>query len=72
MNLFLFIYFLFFCDSILVPSAEQQSDTIQISGPAAKVEAAQQALLNRVVELEKEREDRVLRSFAVQVRTFVV
>ena len=47
---------------------EQQSDTIQISGPATKVEAAQQALLNRVVELEKEREDRVLRSFAVQVR----
>lgn len=53
--------------NIKVPSADQQSDTIQISGPATKVEAAQQALLNRVVELEKEREDRVLRSFAVQV-----
>lgn len=55
---------LFIC---LVPSAEQQSDAIQISGPVSKVEAARQALLDRVVELEKEREDRVLRSFAVTV-----
>ena len=50
-----------------MPSAEQQSDAIQISGPVAKVEAARQALLGRVNELEKEREDRVLRSFAVNV-----
>ena len=56
--------FLYYC---LVPSADQQSDTIQISGPIAKVEDARQALLNRVIELEKEREDRVLRSFAVHV-----
>jgi len=58
--------------SVTVPSADQQNDTIQISGPATKVEAAQQALLNRVVELEREREDRVLRSFAVQVRTICI
>ncbi|EFX88840.1 hypothetical protein DAPPUDRAFT_234231 [Daphnia pulex] len=53
--------------NIKIPSAEQQNDIIQISGPVAKVEAARQALLNRVVELEKEREDRVLRNFAVHV-----
>ncbi|XP_057372624.1 vigilin-like [Daphnia carinata] len=53
--------------NIKIPSAEQQSEAIQISGPAAKVEAARQALLDRVTELEKEREDRVLRNFAVHV-----
>lgn len=50
-----------------MPSADQQCDTIQISGPATKVEAARQALLGRVTELEKEREDRALRNFAVNV-----
>lgn len=50
-----------------VPSADQQNDAIQISGPASKVEGARQALLNRVEELEKEREDRALRSFIVNV-----
>lgn len=53
--------------NIKVPSAEQQSDIIQISGPPAKVEAARQALLNRVAELEKEKEDRLLKSFILQV-----
>lgn len=62
------IPFIFTVVYSLVPSAEQQSDVIQISGPASKVDAARQALLDRVAELEKERDDRVLRSFAVHVR----
>jgi len=53
--------------NIKVPSAEQQCDIIYISGPPAKVEAARQALMERVAELEKEREDRALRSFSLQV-----
>lgn len=53
--------------NIKVPSAEQQSDIIQISGPPSKVEAAREALLNRVADLEKEKEDRLLKSFTLQV-----
>jgi len=53
--------------NIKVPSAEQQVDVITISGPSLKVEAARQALLDRVSELEKEREDRALRNFALHV-----
>lgn len=56
---------LVFCRA--VPSAEQQVDVITISGPSLKVEAARQALLDRVSELEKEREDRALRNFALHV-----
>ncbi len=50
-----------------VPSAEQQCDLIQISGPPSKVKEARQALLDRVADLEKEREDRALKNFALQV-----
>jgi len=53
--------------NIKVPSAEQQCDIIQISGPPAKVEEARLALLERVAGLEKEREDRALKSFTLQV-----
>ena len=56
---------MFYC--YLVPTAEQQSEAILISGPATKVEGARQALVARVTELEKDKEDRVLKNFTVEV-----
>jgi len=53
--------------NIKVPTAEQQSEAILISGPATKVEGARQALVARVTELEKDKEDRVLKNFTVEV-----
>ena len=51
----------------VVPTAEQQSETILISGPSSKVEAARQALIERVAVLEKDKEDRVLKNFTLEV-----
>merc|ERR1712136_239742 len=53
--------------NIKVPTAEQQSETILISGPSLKVEAARQALIERVAVLEKDKEDRVLKNFTLEV-----
>jgi len=53
--------------NIKVPTAEQQSETILISGPCLKVEAARQALVERVAVLEKDKEDRVLKNFTLEV-----
>jgi len=53
--------------NISVPAAIKVSDTISVTGAAANVEKAEQALLAKVVELEKEKEDRHLRSFQLEV-----
>ena len=48
------------CDvSISIPPAEGKSDIIRITGPQANVERAKEALLDRVQQLEDEKEQRV-------------
>ncbi|XP_002734359.3 vigilin-like [Saccoglossus kowalevskii] len=53
--------------NIAIPPPAQQSSIIRVTGPVNNVENAKIALLNRVEELEKEKEDRVLRNFQLTV-----
>lgn len=48
------------CDvNISVPHVDQKSDVIRVTGPLANVEQAKVALIDRVAQLEQEKEDRV-------------
>uniref|UniRef100_A0A6I8P600 Vigilin n=1 Tax=Ornithorhynchus anatinus TaxID=9258 RepID=A0A6I8P600_ORNAN len=53
--------------NIQVPAPELQSDIITITGLAANLDRAKAGLLERVKELQAEQEDRVLRSFKLNV-----
>jgi len=53
--------------SIAVPPASEQSDTIKVTGPPKNVKEAIQALLDKVEELDKDKQDRILRSFRLEV-----
>lgn len=53
--------------SIKIPNAESHSDVIVISGTLACVEEAKQALAEKIEILEKEKEDRILKSYSVTV-----
>jgi len=53
--------------NIRVPSVEQKSDLILISGVPSNVEAAKVGLLEKLTELEAEKADKLLRSFVVSV-----
>jgi predicted PilT family ATPase len=53
--------------NIKVPSSDQQSSIIVVTGPKAYVESAKQALLNKVKELEKEKAEKELKSFEIKV-----
>jgi len=53
--------------NIRVPSAEAKSDVILISGVPTNVEAAKEGLAEKLVELEAEKEDKLLRSFVVSI-----
>merc|ERR1711981_53880 len=53
--------------NIKVPSSDQQSSTIVVTGPKAKVETAKDELLNKVTELEKEKADKELKSFEIKI-----
>ncbi|XP_055686275.1 vigilin [Lutzomyia longipalpis] len=46
---------------------DQKSDVIKITGAAANVEDAKEAVLKRVEELEQDRKDRELRSFELKI-----
>lgn len=54
--------------NIQVPGAEEQKDRIFITGTATSVEAAKAAIEAKVEELKEEEEDRLLRSFQLQLR----
>lgn len=53
--------------NITVPPVSQQSDIIKVSGTPANAEKARLALLDKVEQLEGERQDRMARSFEVNV-----
>lgn len=53
--------------NISVPAAIKVSDVISVTGAPANVAKAEEALLKKVGELEKEKEDRKLRSFQLEV-----
>jgi predicted PilT family ATPase len=53
--------------NISIPPAEEQSDTVKVRGPPANVGRAKEALLERVEQLEAEKEDRELKSFKLTV-----
>merc|ERR1712226_448179 len=53
--------------NIKVPSSDQQSSVIVVTGPKAYVESAKQALLAKVEELEKEKAEKELKSFEIKL-----
>ena len=53
--------------NIRVPPQDAQSDIICISGVPTNVEAAKEGLAEKVVELEKEKEEKSLKSFEVKL-----
>ncbi|CAH2073927.1 unnamed protein product, partial [Iphiclides podalirius] len=53
---------------ILMPPAEENSDTVKVTGTPTNVEKAKQALADKIVEMEKEKEDRILRSFELKFK----
>ena len=53
--------------NISIPPAEEHSDTVKVTGPPANVKRALQALLDKCDQLEKEKEDRMLKSFQIRV-----
>lgn len=52
---------------IVLSAPENKEDIIRITGTAANVEYAKEALLDRVKDLEADRRDRELRSFALKI-----
>jgi len=53
--------------NIRVPPQDAQSDVICISGVPTNVDAAKEGLAEKLVELEKEKADKALKSFEIQV-----
>lgn len=49
--------------NISIPPADEQSDVVKVRGPPANVTRAKTAILERLTQLEGEKEDRALRSF---------
>ncbi|XP_059138756.1 vigilin-like [Physella acuta] len=53
--------------NISIPAAEEHSDVVKVRGPPANVSRARNAILERVNQLEHEKEDRELKSFKLTV-----
>lgn len=53
--------------NISIPPAEEHSDVIKITGPPENVARAQEAMKEKIKQLEGEKEDRALRSFCLEV-----
>ncbi|VVC87406.1 unnamed protein product [Leptidea sinapis] len=51
---------------ILMPANDENSDIVKLTGTPVNVERAKEALVEKIAEMEKEREDRILRSFEVK------
>ncbi len=53
--------------NIRVPAADAKSDIILVSGVPSNVEAAKEGFVQRMQELEAEKEERLKRSFEVPI-----
>ena len=53
--------------NISIPPAEERSDVVKVTGPPANVKRALQALHDKCDQLEKEKEDRMLKSFQLKM-----
>ncbi|CAH2086464.1 unnamed protein product [Euphydryas editha] len=53
---------------ILMPPNEENSDIVKVTGTPTNVEKAKLALTDKIVEMEKEKEDRLLRSFELKFK----
>ncbi|XP_023947643.1 vigilin [Bicyclus anynana] len=53
---------------ILMPPNEENSDIVKVTGTPTNVEKAKEALAEKIVEMEKDKEDRVLRSFELKFK----
>ncbi|CAK1552035.1 unnamed protein product [Leptosia nina] len=51
---------------ILMPPNEEITDIVKVTGTPTNVEKAKEALLEKIVEMEKEKEDRLLRSYELK------
>ena len=58
--------------NIRVPAADAKSDIILVSGVPSNVEAAKEGFLERMKELEAEKEERLKRSFEVRLGKFYI
>lgn len=53
--------------SISIPPADDKSDIVRITGPRANVDKAREALMERVQQLEDEKQQKVLKNFKLDV-----
>ncbi|CAH0720841.1 unnamed protein product, partial [Brenthis ino] len=53
---------------ILMPPNDENSDIVKVTGTPANVEKAKLALVDKIVDMEKEKEDRILRSFELKFK----
>ncbi len=53
--------------NVRVPQSDQQSNTITVTGSRANAEDARRALLERVEELEREKQEKAAKSFEVKL-----
>ncbi|XP_045445479.1 vigilin [Melitaea cinxia] len=53
---------------ILMPPNEENSDIVKVTGTPTNVEKAKLAIADKIVEMEKEKEDRLLRSFELKFK----
>lgn len=53
--------------NISIPPAEERSDVVRVTGPRANVDKAREALLERVLQLEDEKQQKVLRNFKLEI-----
>ncbi|XP_022819366.1 vigilin [Spodoptera litura] len=53
---------------ILLPLNDDPSDFVKVTGTPTNVEKAKLALLDKIVDMEKEKEDRILRSFELKFK----
>lgn len=58
--------------NISIPAAEEHSDVVKVRGPPANVSRARNAILERVNQLEHEKEDRVISSEQLSNNYFLV
>ncbi|XP_060810715.1 vigilin [Amyelois transitella] len=53
---------------ILLPPSDETSDIVKVTGTPTNVEKAKHALTDKIVEMEKEKKDRFLRSFELKFK----
>ncbi|XP_063359455.1 vigilin [Cydia amplana] len=53
---------------LLLPPNDEPSDIVKVTGTPTNVEKAKEALVEKIVEMEKEKEDRALRSYELKFK----